>query len=206
MRPFLAAIALAFVTAWTAHSIVPYVERDPPSMPWPVNYLPLPDGSIDSVGNPTIANVDGWQFKPGTVVVNLPMPLRPPIELAAHRKVHAVKVALLREAERAVGKGAHQLGVRPDLWCADAINAFLRRIDIRGTGSALAASFVHWGRPAKPGPGVIAVKSRRGGNHVVVIKQVKRNSVVTISPNSGGKVRTMTYPIAVFYAFREPKA
>ena len=134
----------------------------------------------------------GWHVgapKPSTV----PVPRRAPERI------------LLAEAQRSVGKGARDLGVRRTLWCADAINKWLGRVGINGTGSALARSFARWGEASAPQPGAIGVKHRgRRGGHVVVVKAVKGNTLIAISPNSRGKVREMKYSVRQFYAFRRP--
>lgn len=115
-----------------------------------------------------------------------------------------VTARLLAVASASVGKGPRALGVRLDLWCADAINAWLRKIGVKGTGSQLASSFRTWGKPTKPAPGVVAVKPRRGGSgHVVVVQAVKGNRIVAISPNGGGnRVRVHVYPLRAFDSFR----
>lgn len=125
---------------------------------------------------------------------NLPMPKARP----------AATVLLLAEARASLGKGPRQLGTRRDLWCADFINVLLRRLGLHGSGSDAAASFAHWGKPAKPAPGVVAVKPRRGGNHVIVIKEVRGRTIIAISGNSGRTVREMKYSVGQFYAFRAP--
>lgn len=115
-----------------------------------------------------------------------------------------VRQRLLDAATAALGKGPAALGTRANLWCADFINRTLRRIGLNGTNSSLASSFARYGQAAKPAPGVIAVKPRAGGNHVVIIKEVRGRELVAVSGNSGGKVRLMRYRIAQFYAFRAP--
>lgn len=115
-----------------------------------------------------------------------------------------VRHQLVDVASAALGKGPRALGTRPDLWCADFINKTLAKVGLRGTGSDLAASFARWGRPAVPAPGVVAVKPRRGGNHVVIIKEVRGDQITAISGNSGRAVRLMRYKVGQFYAFRSP--
>lgn len=131
--------------------------------------------------------------------LHVPLPRRAPLRVFAADLLAA-------EASRWIGKGPRDLGVRMNLWCADAINAWLRRVGKSGTGSALAKSFASYGRATKPKPGAIAVKPRRGGNHVVVVKAIlKHGRLLAISPNGGGgKVRLHVYRIRQFYAFREP--
>lgn len=108
-------------------------------------------------------------------------------------------------AARWVGKGPREIGTRSTLWCAAFINKVLKGMGMRGTGSDLAASFARYGKPSKMKPGAIAVKRRRGGNHVVVIERVlKDGRVVAISGNSGNRVRRMVYRASVFWAVRTP--
>lgn len=124
-----------------------------------------------------------------------------------HSKKPAVAPAarLSFAAARWVGKGPREIGTRPNLWCAAFINKVLKGLGLRGTGSDLAASFARYGKPSKLKPGAIAVKRRRGGNHVVVIERVlKGGRVVAISGNSGNRVRRMVYRASVFWAVRTP--
>jgi hypothetical protein len=59
------------------------------------------------------------------------------------------------------------------LVCALNLNAALAERGIKGTGSALAHSFDHWGiRVAYPVPGAVAVTDRRGGGHVAYVARV----------------------------------
>jgi hypothetical protein len=59
------------------------------------------------------------------------------------------------------------------LICAINVNAALAERGIKGTGSALAHSFDHWGvRIAQPVPGAVAVTDRRGGGHVAYVARV----------------------------------
>lgn len=116
-----------------------------------------------------------------------------------------LSLAFLQEAEKSVGATARQLRLhRFTLWCATAMNAWLKRVGLPGTNSDLASSFVKYGKPsAKPCVGCIAVKTRKGGNHVVVVKKIVGNKVVTISPNGRrGRVTVATYRASVFYAYR----
>lgn len=134
---------------------------------------------------------------PGAVHELLPLPPRRP----------AATKLLLDEAQASVDRTARQLGVRLDLWCMAAINKWLGRIGVKGTGSDLAVSVRRWGVASKPVPGAIALKPRKGGSgHVVIVKAVRGKTLIAISPNHRGKVREARYPLRVFTAFRAPAA
>ena len=57
---------------------------------------------------------------------------------------------------------------------------------IRGTGSALAKSFLHWGvRVSQPVPGAVAVFNRKGGGHVAIVHHVGVDGTVYyLNPSS----------------------
>lgn len=156
----------------------------------------LPDAYRPGISGEDSGQVtaDSWVIPLGTPV-NVVIPKSNPFKALPQR--------LLAEADKYIGLRAQDIGVRTNLWCAAAINKFLKNIGLRGTGSDLAASFANWGHPSKIIPGAIAVKPRRGGNHVVVVKKVlPRGRILAISPNSGGKVRELVYLASVFYAVR----
>jgi len=70
------------------------------------------------------------------------------------------------------------------LVCAVNVNAELARRGIRGTGSALAKSFLHWGRASQPVAGAVAVYGRRGGGHVAIVSRVVNGRVYVWNPSS----------------------
>jgi hypothetical protein len=76
------------------------------------------------------------------------------------------------------------------LVCALNLNAALAERGIKGTGSALAHSFDHWGiRVAYPVPGAVAVTDRDGGGHVALISRIDPDGRVFAwnpSPDSRG--------------------
>lgn len=195
MRSFLAAMAIA-----CAVGAVSFAGYSAPAM----LVEALPNVAVGTDPAPAVLA----SLTPPTQIIIIESPIVTdgiPFPLSRRKTVEPPPtVLLLAAASHDVSKGPRALGLRRSLWCADAINAWLRRIGVKGTGSPLASSFVHWGKPAKPAPGVIAVKTRRGGNHVVVIKVIKGSTVIAISPNSGGKVREMRYSVRQFYAFRVP--
>jgi hypothetical protein len=73
------------------------------------------------------------------------------------------------------------------LICAINVNAALAERGIRGTGSALAKSFLGWGRASEPVPGAVAVSSRRGGGHVAIVSRVEGGQVYVWNPSPQGR-------------------
>ena len=64
------------------------------------------------------------------------------------------------------------------LICAVNVGVALAERGIKGTGSALALSYLQWGRSAGgPVPGAVIVSARRGGGHVAIVSRVE-NGVV----------------------------
>lgn len=111
----------------------------------------------------------------------------------------------LSAAQRSLGAGPGQLGVRRNLWCAAGVNKWLRQSGYRGTGSDAARSFSRYGVATGPRPGAIAVMSRgRRGGHVAIVVKDLGNKVLTVSPNHGGRVRYATYSKSRIYAYRWP--
>lgn len=112
---------------------------------------------------------------------------------------------LVMEARRYVGTNPG--GWRhPGLWCAEFINRVLHRAGYRGTGSALARDFAHYGRRL-PGPrvGAIAVMWRGTGGHVGVVSGFdRRGNPVIISGNHGHRVAESVYPRGRVYAYVVP--
>lgn len=109
-------------------------------------------------------------------------------------------------ARTMLGETAGQLGLPPSLWCADFVNLVLRKEGRAGTGSRVAASFAHYGRPISgPQVGAIAVMSRRGGGHVGIVSGIDASgNPIIISGNSRGRVRETTYRPGRIYAYRMP--
>ena len=76
--------------------------------------------------------------------------------------------------------------IRGRLVCALNVGAELARRGIRGTGSALAKSYLAWGRASGPAPGAVAVfgRGRRGG-HVAIVHSVRPDgTVIYLNPSS----------------------
>jgi hypothetical protein len=77
--------------------------------------------------------------------------------------------------------------IRGHLKCAVNVGAELARRGIRGTGSALAKSYLHWGRASGPVAGAVAVfnRGRRGKGHVAIVHHVEPNgTVIYLNPSS----------------------
>jgi len=73
------------------------------------------------------------------------------------------------------------------LVCAINVGVALAERGIKGTGSALALSYLHWGRSAGgPVPGAVIVSARRGGGHVAIVSRVE-NGVVFAWNATGGQ-------------------
>jgi hypothetical protein len=75
------------------------------------------------------------------------------------------------------------------LRCAVNVNVALAERGIRGTGSALAKSFLHWGVASGPVPGAIAVSERRGGGgHVAIVRYVRPDGTIIVwNPSPRGR-------------------
>lgn len=103
---------------------------------------------------------------------------------ARHRRESSAALArLASEFSAAVGhRPARYIAGR--LVCAVNVNAELARRGIRGTGSALAKSFLHWGRASRPVAGAVAVYARKGGGHVAIVSRVVGGRVYVWNPSS----------------------
>jgi hypothetical protein len=73
------------------------------------------------------------------------------------------------------------------LICAVNVNSALAERGITGTGSAVAKSFLRWGRASAPVPGAVAVSSRRGGGHVALVSRVVRGKIYVWNPSPRGQ-------------------
>jgi hypothetical protein len=81
------------------------------------------------------------------------------------------------------------------LKCAINVNAALAAQGIQGTGSAMAKSFLNWGRPSAAVPGAVAVYDRkgRGKGHVAIVSRVEGGTVYVLNPGRRGW-REVAYP------------
>lgn len=73
------------------------------------------------------------------------------------------------------------------LICALNVNSALEERGIKGTGSALAASFLKWGHPSAPVPGAVAFNYRRGGGHVAIVAKIEGGRIWVWNPSPRGR-------------------
>lgn len=107
--------------------------------------------------------------------------------------------------ERSMADGAMSVIGRPlryiagRLICAINVNASLAADGIRGTGSAMAKSFLHWGQPSSPVPGAVAIFDRGGRKgHVARVSRVVNGKVYLWNPGRHGwrEIALYKQPIA----------
>jgi hypothetical protein len=104
--------------------------------------------------------------------------------LISSTSFEAAKISITRPVRYIAGR----------LVCAINVNAELARRGIRGTGSALAKSFLPWGRASGPVPGAVAIYDRRGGGHVAIVSRVVGGRVYVWNPSSrSGQWREVEY-------------
>jgi hypothetical protein len=107
----------------------------------------------------------------------------------AHRAPITLAHGLGREVTRAFGQPAF---VRGRLICAVNVGRALQARGIQGTGSALAKSYLHWGRSSGPAPGAVAVFSRGRGGHVAIVHSVRPDgTVIYLNPSSSRQAWTI---------------
>ncbi len=85
-------------------------------------------------------------------------------------------------------------------WCSHYLGMVLHRIGLPDSGSNTAISYAHYGHPAAPAPGVIAVMP----HHVGVVTKVLGDKVELVSGNHSHKVGIGDYSIHRIIAFRAP--
>lgn len=91
-----------------------------------------------------------------------------------------------RRAYAASQGGVPSRFVRGRLICAINVGVALSERGIKGTGSALAKSYLNWGRPSGPVPGAVAVFNRgKRGGHVAIVHSVQSDgTVIYLNPSS----------------------
>lgn len=128
----------------------------------------------------------------------------------AHRRHHVAPVAAaswLPPASNLAAIAQRYIGGNPTgwarVWCAQFLNAFvLPAAGYKGSGSATAASFRHWGVPASPQPGAIAVV---GHHHVTVALRINGDGTFEgVGGNQGHRVSVERFGVAAVTAWRLP--
>lgn len=86
----------------------------------------------------------------------------------------------------AISKPARYVGGR--LICAINVGLALAERGLKGTGSALAASYRSWGHAtANPKAGDVAFNWRKGGGHVSIVAKVTNGTVYVWNPSPHGQ-------------------
>lgn len=109
---------------------------------------------------------------------------------------------LVAAAQAHIGKTAHELGLRPSLWCG-AFMALIAPDAAKRIGNPL------WARDwatlprttAQPGAIGVMARGRRGGHVGVVAGIDARGNVILVSGNHGRRVGIGAYPRSRFIAF-----
>jgi hypothetical protein len=104
---------------------------------------------------------------------------------AAHQAPSAGLFRVMATGSDRVARPGHYIAGR--LICAVNVGAALAERGITGTGSALALSYLRWGRASPPVPGAVAVSARRGGGHVSIVSRVEDGQVYVWNPSSRGR-------------------
>lgn len=111
---------------------------------------------------------------------------RPTRKMKARSAVAAPRDEMPIGSMLAIAKPARYIAGR--LICAINVNSALAERGIVGTGSALAKSFLSWGRSSPPVPGAIAISSRgRRGGHVAIISRVEGGRIYVWNPSPRGR-------------------
>ncbi len=105
---------------------------------------------------------------------------------AAHRVPPAGLLDIMQTGAGRIARPGRYIAGR--LICAINVNAALAERGIRGTGSAMAKSFLEWGRASAPVPGAVAVSSRgRRGGHVAIVSRIEGGRVYVWNPSPRGR-------------------
>lgn len=109
-------------------------------------------------------------------------------------------VSALHGLATAITAPARFIGGR--LICAVNVGAALAERGIKGTGSALAKSYLHWGRASGPVPGAVVVFNRGGprssSGHVAIVAGISHGAIMLWNPSRHGwrLTRLHRHPIA----------
>jgi uncharacterized protein (TIGR02594 family) len=88
-------------------------------------------------------------------------------------------------------------------WCSSFVNWCLKKVGIKGTNSAAAASWIRWGNGTEPRYGAITViydpasansRLSRSGNHVGFLVEETGTHYVLLGGNQGDSVKVSRYP------------
>lgn len=96
-------------------------------------------------------------------------------------------------------------------WCSCFVNHVIKHVGIKGTGSAAARSWLHWGEAlSTPRAGCVVVLSRPpnpASGHVAFLAGIGPGDVLQLlGGNEANAVRVMAYPKARLLAYRWPTA
>lgn len=93
-------------------------------------------------------------------------------------------------------------------WCSSFANWCFKQAGIVGTGSAAAASWLHWGSPAQPELGAVTVLHSASGHHVGFFLSQDETHVRLLGGNQGDQVKESAFPLAHYrvVALRWPSA
>jgi uncharacterized protein (TIGR02594 family) len=94
-------------------------------------------------------------------------------------------------------------------WCSSFLNWCMKQSGIRGTGSALARSWLTWGQPLdKPRHGCVAVLTADDAvhwkGHVGLFLRMDADNVYLFGGNQLEEVRELAYPLNRVLAYRWP--
>lgn len=97
-------------------------------------------------------------------------------------------------------------------WCASGLNKILHESGYIGTNSALAKSFLNWGKSIKDSPklGAICIFFDGENYHATILAQLKIESLnmgesfLCIGCNQGGTIRTSPYLVKTLVDMRYP--
>lgn len=108
------------------------------------------------------------------------------------QETHKASPGLPKARETTFYPSEGVIGGRPSrfvagrLVCAVNVGVALAERGIKGTGSALALSYLRWGHSAGgPVPGAVIVSARRGGGHVAIVSRVESGIVYAWNATGG---------------------
>ena len=112
-------------------------------------------------------------------------------------------VYMLGGGSSLVGAMEQHLGGNPTgrshNWCAAYLGMVLKGLGLPTSGSDMAVSYAHYGHPASPAPGVIAVFPHHVG---VIVKVIGNDKVELVSGNHSHRVGVGVYSMHKAVAWR----